>query len=73
MVCNYIYKTLSRTMNSFVRYESQHNNRQALNEALYVPYTYETQTMQFITYSGTRVYITVPVNIRRCESFVTFK
>ena len=44
-----------------------------LNEALHVPFTHSTQTMQSITYSGTRAYNTVPINIRRGESFVTFK
>ena len=73
MVCNYIYKSISRNENIFVRNESQHNTRQAVHEALHVPYTHSTQTMQSITYSGTRAYNTVPVNIRRCESFVTFK
>ena len=73
MVCNYIYKSISRNENIFVRNESQHNTRQALNEVLHVPYTYSTQTMQSITYSGTRVYNTVPVKIRGCENFVTFK
>ena len=73
MVCNYIYKSISRNENIFVRNESQHNTRQAANEALHIPYTHSTQTMQSITYSGTRAYNTVPVNIRRCESFVTFK
>ena len=57
----------------FVRGESQHNTRQALNEVLHVPYTESTQTMKSITYSGTRVYNTVPVNIRRCGSLVAFK
>ena len=73
MNCNDIYKSISRNENIFVRNESQHNTRQALNEVLHVPYTHSTQTMQSITYSGTRAYNTVPVNIRRCESFVTFK
>ena len=73
MFCNYIYKSISRNENTFVRNESQHNTRQAVHETLHVPYTHSTQTMQSITYSGTRAYNTVPVNIRRCESFVTFK
>ena len=45
----------------------------SLDEAHHIPYSHSTQTMQSITYSGTREYNTVPVNIRRCESFVTFK
>ena len=73
MVCNYIQKSISRTENIFVRNESQHNTRQTLNEVLHVLYTHSTQTMQTITYSGTRAYNSVLVNIRRCESFVTFK
>ena len=59
-------KSISRNGNIFVRYLSQHNTRQALNEVLHVPYTYSTQTMQYITYSGTKVFNTIPVNIRRC-------
>ena len=35
--CNYIYKSISRNENIFVRYESQQNTRQALNEVLHVP------------------------------------
>ena len=49
MVCNYIYKSISRNENIFVRNESQHNTRQALNEVLHVPYAHSTQTMQSIT------------------------
>ena len=63
-VCDHIYRSISRIENSLVHYESQHNTRQALNEVLHVPYTHSTQTMQSITYSGTRAYNTVPVNIR---------
>ena len=48
-------------------------HRQALNQVLLVPYTYSTQTMQSSACSGTRVFNTNPVNIRRCERFVTFK
>ena len=73
MVCYYIYKSVSSNENIFVRNGSQHSTRQALNEVLNVPYTYSTQTMQSFTYSGTRVYNNVPVNIRRRDSFVTFK
>ena len=73
MVCFYIYKSISRNENIFVRNQSQHNTRQALDEVLHVPYTHSTQNMQSITYSGTRAYHTVPVSIRRCESFVTFE
>ena len=73
MVCKYICKWFSRNENIFARYESQHNTKQAVNEVLNVPYTYSTQTMQSFTYSGTRVYNNVPLNIRRCDSFVTFK
>ena len=73
MVCNYVYKSVSSNGNIFVSNESQHNTKQALNEVLHVRYTYSNQTMQTITYSGTSVCNTVPVNIRICESFVTFK
>ena len=73
MVCKYIYQCILRNENIFVRTESEHNTRQALSEFLNVSYTYSTQTMQSITYSCIRVYNTVPVNIRICESFVTFK
>ena len=65
MVCNSIYKSISRNNDIFVRYESQHNNRQALNQVFYVLYTYSIQFMQTITYSGTRVFNTNLVNIRR--------
>ena len=73
MVCTYIYQSISRDDSIFVRNECQHNTRQALNEVLHVPYTQSNQTMQSITYSGTRAYNTIPVNIRKWESFVTFK
>ena len=73
MFGNYIYNSISRKENIFVRNESQHDTRQALNEVRHAPYTYSNQTMQSNTYSGTRVYNTLPVNIRRCESFVAFK
>ena len=53
MVCNYIYKSISRNENIFVRNDSQHNTRQALNEVLHVPYTNSTRTVLSITYSGT--------------------
>ena len=72
MVSNYIYESISRKENIFIRNESQHNTRQILNEVLCVPYTHSAQTMQSINYSGTISYKTVPVNIRRCQSFVTF-
>ena len=73
MVYIYIYKSFSRTVNTFARFESQRNTKQAVNELFQVPYTYSSQTMQSITYSTTRVYNTVPVNIRRYQRFVTFK
>ena len=38
MVCNYIYRPISRNENIFVRNESQHKNRQALNEVLHAIY-----------------------------------
>ena len=72
MVCNYIYQSTSRNDNTFVRNDSQHSTRQALNYVIHVPYTHSTQTMQSYLYSGTRAYKTVTINIRRCESFVTF-
>ena len=50
---------------------ARHNTRQALNELFHVPYTYSSQTVQSIKYYGTKVYNTVPVNIRSSESFVT--
>ena len=40
MVCNYIRKSISRNENIFVRYGSQQNTRQALNQFLHVLYTY---------------------------------
>ena len=73
MVCNYIDKSFSRNENIFVHNKSQHTTRQAVNEVLRVPYTHSTQTMQSITYSGTRAYSTAPVSIIRFESFITFK
>ena len=73
MACSYIYKTISRNENIVVHNESKHKTRQAVNEVLHAPYAHLTQSMQSFTYSGTRAYNTVPVNIRRCESFVTFK
>ena len=73
MVCYFIYKSISRSEDIFVRHETQHNTRQALNQVLDVPHTHCTQTVQPITYSGPKNLNTVPVNIRRCKSFVTFK
>ena len=70
---NYIYKSISRNENNYVRYESQHITKQALVKILHVLYTYSTKNMQSITYSGIRVFNTIPVNIRRCQSFVTMK
>ena len=72
-VCNYIYKSIPNNENIFVRHERQHNTKQALNKVLHVRHTYSTQAKQSITYSATRVFKTVPVNIRRCEILVTFK
>ena len=63
MVCYYIYKSISRNENIFVHNEIQHNTRQALNEVFHVPYIQSSQTMQSITYSGTREYKIVTVNI----------
>ena len=73
ILCIYIKKSLSRNENIFVRYENQHNTRWALNHALHVPYTYSIQSIQSTTYSRSRILNTVPVNIRSCECFVTFK
>ena len=71
MVCIYGYNSISKIENIFVPYKSQHDTRQALNEVLHVPYTYSTKAMHSITYSGPRIFNTVPVNIRICESCVT--
>ena len=35
MVSNYIYESISRKENIFIRNESQHNTRQAVNEAFH--------------------------------------
>ena len=72
MTCNYTLKYCSRNENISVHYERQHNTRQTQVQVLHVSYTYSTKSMQSITYSGTRVFNTVPVKIRRREHFVTF-
>ena len=73
MVCNFFYKSISRNENIIVRNEIQHNTRQDLLEVSHVPFTHSTQTTQYIKYSGTRAYNTVPKDIRIIKSFVTLK
>ena len=69
MVCIYIYKSISKSKNIFVRYESQHFTRQTLNQDFHVPHTYSTQSMHPITYSRLRIFNISPVNSRRWERF----
>ena len=73
MICNCIYKSISRNDNIFVRYECQQITRQALYEVLHAPYTPSTQTLQSFTFFGIWAYITFPVNIRRRKRLVSFK
>ena len=73
MICYYFYKSMSRSEIVFIRIVIQHKTGQTLNQVLYLPHTYSTQTMHSITYSGPRVFNTVFLNIRRCESIVTLK
>ena len=70
MLCNYFHKSISSSLNVFVRWESQHNTTQTINQIIRVTQTDLTQTMQSITYFGPRIINTVLVNIRRCGRFI---
>ena len=64
----YIYKSISKLENNFVRYESLNNPRQTLNQVQKVLLAYSTQTIQSFTYSGPRIFNSVPVNIKKCQT-----
>ena len=55
----------------FVRYESQHNTRQTVNQVFCALHIYSTQIIQSITYFCPRILNNVIFSIRSCESFVT--
>ena len=73
MVCKFNSKCIPMSDNIFVRYETQHNTCQSLNQVIHVLHTYFIQTMKYITYSGPKISSTVLVSIIKCKKFVAFK